>query len=138
MQFCVSCLGLLQNGDVGVRVFPECEEILVARPGLVGIPLQNVGLSQTLVSQGSEQRVQNDASIVENFLKFESCVLSLAAGEVSLAAKVGGPVAIAPALLVTLNCASSSMALAGFPRLSSMAARSSGSRIFLSKASDAA
>jgi hypothetical protein len=94
---------LLQNGDVGVRVFPECEEILVARPGLAGIPLQNVGLSQTLASHGSKQRVQNDASIVENFLKFESCILPLAAGEVSLAAKVGGPVAIGPTLLVTLD-----------------------------------
>ena len=79
--------------------------------------MQNVGLSQTLVSQGSEQRVQNDASIVENFLKFESCILSLAAGEVGLAAKVSGPVAIGPTLLVTLDWCEQLNGSCGIPSL---------------------
>jgi Bacterial regulatory proteins, luxR family len=34
LQFRVRCLGLLQNGDVRVGVFPEPEEILIGRLGL--------------------------------------------------------------------------------------------------------
>src|SRR5215469_15891141 len=33
LQFCVFRLGLLQDGDVRVGVFPECEEILIRRLG---------------------------------------------------------------------------------------------------------
>ncbi len=36
LQLCVFCLGLLQDGDVGVGVFPEREEILECTAGFGG------------------------------------------------------------------------------------------------------
>jgi hypothetical protein len=43
MQLCVFRLGLLQDGDVGVGVFPECEEILIGGLCLGGVALHGVG-----------------------------------------------------------------------------------------------
>ena len=62
VQFCVFCLGLLQKGDVGVRVFPEREEILVTRPGFGGITPSNVGLSQTLKPGRDGRRPSSESS----------------------------------------------------------------------------
>lgn len=42
LQFSVFGFGLLQDGDVRVGVFPECEKILVRRAGLGAIALQRV------------------------------------------------------------------------------------------------
>ena len=33
LQLCILGFGLLQDGDVGVGVFPECEEVLVGGKG---------------------------------------------------------------------------------------------------------
>jgi len=39
-QLCVFRLGFLQDGDVAIGVFPECEEILIGGAGLgEGVPL---------------------------------------------------------------------------------------------------
>jgi len=50
-QLCVLRLGFLQDGDVGVGVFPERKEILIRGPGFGGVALQGVsarGLLSTL------------------------------------------------------------------------------------------
>ena len=40
LQLRVLGLGFLQDGDVRVGVFPQCEEILIGRLGLGGVALQ--------------------------------------------------------------------------------------------------
>ena len=46
VQLRVLRLGFLQDGDVGVGVFPEGEEILVSRLGFGGIAGEDVGTGQ--------------------------------------------------------------------------------------------
>jgi len=42
MQLCVICLGFFQRGNVGVSIFPECEEILVRRSRVRTVMLRRV------------------------------------------------------------------------------------------------
>jgi len=46
LQLCVLRLGFLQDGDVGVGIFPEGEEIFVGGPGLDSVALQEVGAGE--------------------------------------------------------------------------------------------
>jgi hypothetical protein len=46
LQLSVFRLGLLQDGNVGVRVFPEGEEILVGSFGFGGVAGEDVGTGQ--------------------------------------------------------------------------------------------
>jgi hypothetical protein len=47
LQLRVLRLGLLQDGDVGVGVFPEGQEILVGSLGLGRVTLQDLGAGKT-------------------------------------------------------------------------------------------
>ncbi len=79
LQLRVLRLGFLQDGDVGVGVFPEGEEIFVGgeRPDAGGIGirslrgsrLQGVGASHSQMRQRSRPAVPDDAAVVENLLK---------------------------------------------------------------------
>jgi hypothetical protein len=98
LQPCVFRLGLLQDGDVGVGVFPEGEEIFVSgeRPdaggigirALRGFRLQRVGTSHSQMRQRSCPAVPDDAAVVKNFLKFGGGFLALSSSEIRLAANV--------------------------------------------------
>ena len=46
MQLGVFCLGLFEDGDVGVSVFPEGEEVLVGGAGFGVIVLKGVSAGQ--------------------------------------------------------------------------------------------
>src|SRR5580700_5643299 len=75
-------LGLFQDGDVGVGVFPDCEEIFVGREcpsaggigirALRGLLLQSVRPRYSQMRQGSRPAVPDDAAVVENLLKLDS------------------------------------------------------------------
>src|ERR1035437_2293236 len=79
LQLGVLRLGLLQNGDVGVGVFPEGEKILVCcqstNAGSVGIStlrgsrLQGVGTRHSQTRQRSRPAVPDDAAVVDDLLK---------------------------------------------------------------------
>src|SRR5215469_4606492 len=100
LQLRVLDFGLLVDGDVGVGVFPEGEEILVSGErsdsGGVGIGplrssrLQRIGTRNTQMSQGSRPAVPHDAAVVDDLLKLGGCFLALSSCEVCLAANVGG------------------------------------------------
>src|SRR5437764_12787751 len=76
LQLRVLRLGLLQDGDVGIGVFPEGEEVFVGskRPhaGSIGIRslrgsrLQGVGTSQPQMRQGPRPAVPDNPAVVEN------------------------------------------------------------------------
>ena len=63
-------LGLLQNGNVRVRIFPERKEILIGgfRFGL--ITRHCVSPAQLEARQCADGMAENDASVVENLLEF--------------------------------------------------------------------
>ena len=46
MQLRIFCFGLLEDGDVGVGVFPEGEEIVVGGGGLGGVTLHGIGTGE--------------------------------------------------------------------------------------------
>jgi hypothetical protein len=77
LQLRVFCLGLLQNGDVGVGVFPEREEVFVGGEGtdaggidvraLRSSRLRGVGASYSQMRQRSRPAVPDDAAVVDDF-----------------------------------------------------------------------
>jgi len=54
LQFGVLGLSLLQDGNVGVRVFPECEEIIVGGLRFCGVARESVGAGDAKVSECAE------------------------------------------------------------------------------------
>jgi hypothetical protein len=71
-------LGLLQEGDVGVSVFPEREEILICGMGLGGVALHDIGAGEAEVRQGIQWGVSRDAAIAESLLKLYCGLAALA------------------------------------------------------------
>ena len=51
LQLRILLLGLLQDREVGVSVFPQREEILVSNAALRGVALKGVSASQAKMSQ---------------------------------------------------------------------------------------
>src|SRR5450631_95030 len=100
LQLRVFCLGFLQDGDVGVGVFPESEEVFVGseRPDAGGIGirslrgsrLQGVGTSHPEMCQRSGPAVPHNAAVVEKFLKLGSGSVTLSGCQVCLAVQICG------------------------------------------------
>ena len=80
-QPCVFSLCFFQDGDIGIGVFPEGEEVFVggerAHAGGIGIRslrssrLQGVGASHSQMRQSPRPAVPDDAAVVENLLKLD-------------------------------------------------------------------
>ena len=51
MQLRILGLGLLKDGNVGVGIFPQRQEILICRFGFRGVALQHVGAGETDMDQ---------------------------------------------------------------------------------------
>jgi len=58
-QLCVFRLGFLQDGDVGVGVFPEREEILIRGAGFGGVSLHGVSTRQSQPGQRTPGKVDH-------------------------------------------------------------------------------
>src|SRR5215831_5657338 len=90
LTFRVLGLGLLQDGDVGVGVFPEREEILVSRLRFGGVTLQGVGAAEFEVSKRAFGIVQHFTAMIEKLLEFRSRFHWLTQRQIGFASKVGG------------------------------------------------
>jgi hypothetical protein len=51
LQLLVLGLGLLKDGNLGVGVFPESEEIMICRFGFGGVAGEGVGVTDLTMSQ---------------------------------------------------------------------------------------
>src|SRR5713226_5109592 len=69
LQLRVLCFGLLQDGDVGVGVFPEREEILICRLGFGGVALHGIGSTDLEMRECSNGFVEHNTAMVEDFLE---------------------------------------------------------------------
>ena len=97
LQLGVLRLGLLQDGNVGVGVFPKREEIFVGgKPPhasgigirtLRGLRLQSVRPSHSQMRQSSRPAIPDDPAVVENLLKLGGST-ALSGCQVCLAAYV--------------------------------------------------
>ena len=97
-QPCVFSLCFFQDGDIGIGVFPEGEEIFVggerAHAGGIGVGslrssrLHGVGASQSEMRQSSRPAVPDDAAVVENLLELDGGSGALSGRKIRLPAYV--------------------------------------------------
>src|ERR1700676_4765609 len=88
LQLRVLRLGLLQDGDVGVGVFPEREEILISGTSLGGVTGHGVGASQLEMGDGASHHVHDDTSMIQHLLKLGSGRATVARCQKSLPAYI--------------------------------------------------
>ena len=89
MQLRVLRLGLLQNEDVGIGVFPESEEVLIGFARTFLVSTHRFGTSQLQVRERSQRKVQDDAAVIEELLELGGGLLALARLLVRLTAHLG-------------------------------------------------
>ncbi len=109
-------LGLLEDRDAGVGVFPEREEILVGSLCLVLISRQSERSAELQVRQCADGIADHDPPVSENFLEFPGGFDALVCGQIGLAThidRIEGP-------------GSSSIAFAGSLLFSARSARIAG------------
>ena len=80
LQLCVLRLGLLQDGDVGVGVFPKRQEVLIGGFCLGGVALNSVGTAELEMGECADGRVQHDSAMVEDSLELGSSFAALVRG----------------------------------------------------------
>ncbi len=69
LQLRVLCLGLLKDWNIWIGVFPQRQKFLVRRATLGIIALERVGATQLEMRQRPDGFIQNDAAMIEDFLK---------------------------------------------------------------------
>jgi hypothetical protein len=65
IQLCILSLGLLQNGDVGVSVLPEREEIIIGGAGFGSVALQSVGPRKAQMRERASDEILYDVPAIE-------------------------------------------------------------------------
>ena len=65
LQLRVLRFGLLQNGDVGVCVFPQREKILICGTGFGGVALQSVCAPELQMGEWGQRAIRHEAAMVE-------------------------------------------------------------------------
>ena len=83
-------LGLFEDGDVRVGIFPEGEEILIGVFGLGRVARDNVRSAQLQVRQGAYRIGENDAAVIQDFLKFRRGLLAASCCKIRLTAHIRG------------------------------------------------
>jgi len=64
LQLRVLCLGLLQDGDVGIGVFPAGQKVLVCSAGLHRITLLCIRSSDAKAGEHWQNRINGDAGVI--------------------------------------------------------------------------
>src|ERR1039457_2081358 len=77
-------LGLLEDRDVGVGVFPDVEEILVGSLCLGLVSRQNEGSAKLQMRHCAYGIADNDPAVIENLLKFRGGFGALVRGQIGL------------------------------------------------------
>ena len=80
LQFRVFRRGLLEDGNVGVGAFPECEEILICHLSLGSVALQDIGASKAEMGECANGFVLHNAAVVEDFLELGCGFAALTGG----------------------------------------------------------
>src|SRR6476646_9777025 len=91
LQFGVLCFALLQNRQIGVRIFPYAKEILVCGTRLGGVPLCDVSSGQLQPRKRKYHIQRINAAVSKKFLKFSSCFDAIALAEVGFPANERRP-----------------------------------------------
>jgi hypothetical protein len=62
--------GLLEDGDVGVGILPEGEEVPIGGAGFRSVASQFKGTAQAETRQSTYRVIHDDAAMVSDFLEF--------------------------------------------------------------------
>jgi len=81
-------LGLLQDRDVLVGIFPQGEEVLIETPGLVRVSCQGMGAPQLQLGEGADRLTPDDARMINNFLELSRRSAALLGFQIRFAAQV--------------------------------------------------
>jgi hypothetical protein len=87
-QLRVLRFGFLQDGDVGVGVFPQRQEILIRGPGSDRVALHSVSAGQAEAGQRAPWRVRHQAAVVDELLKFRCCRDVVVEREISFSTQI--------------------------------------------------
>src|SRR5271163_2186123 len=82
-------LGLLQDRDIGVGVFPERQKILIRDARLGTISGKRVGSGQAQVRQRADDFVGDNAGVIQNFPEFDGSGGALTGSETGDASQIG-------------------------------------------------
>src|SRR2546426_11845558 len=72
-QLLILGLSFLQDGDVGVGVFPEIEEVLVGGAAFCGVTGEGVGTGEAKMGECAQREVQHNAAVVQKLLELCGC-----------------------------------------------------------------
>ncbi len=70
-------LGLLQDRNVGVGVFPEDQEILIRAFCLGHLAVDRVGSAKLEMGECAQSEVHHDAAMVEKLLELGDCGIAI-------------------------------------------------------------
>ncbi len=90
MELCVFRFGLLKDGNVGIGVLPECEEILIRSAALGGVALQRIGTCELEMGQRADGFIQNNATMVEDSLKLSRRFAAPMCGKIGFSSHIYG------------------------------------------------
>src|SRR5262249_46610798 len=85
----VLCPGTLQDRDIGVRIFPKCEESLIGSFRLGLISRRSERFSELQMRQRADGIQPHDAAMIENLLKLGRCFWVAVRGNEGIAAYIG-------------------------------------------------
>ena len=77
LQLGILRFSLLQDGDIGIGIFPEGEEILISRARSGQVMRKRAGPTQAEMSQRNQREVYDQAGVIENPLKFRGGSLAI-------------------------------------------------------------
>lgn len=81
--------GLIQDRNIRVRIFPECQKILIRGAGLFFFSRQCVRAAELKMSQRTYGIADNDSAVIWNFLKLGSSFPASPCRKIGHATNVG-------------------------------------------------
>ena len=88
LQLGVFSFRFFEDGNIGVGVLPEGEEVLIGAAAFRRITGHRVRARQTEMGQRAGKKIPHDAAVVEHFLKLGSRLAAFVLLQVGLAAKI--------------------------------------------------
>ena len=89
LQFRVLCPGFFQDGDVGVGVLPQIEEVLISSAGWGFVSSERIGTPHLPMCQRTERKIHQATGMIQEFLKLAVRFVPLIETQVGLAAEIG-------------------------------------------------
>src|ERR1017187_287390 len=88
LQLRVLRLGFLQDGDIGVGVFPEREEVRIVTLRFGGVALHGISASESEAGQRTPRKVHRPSSVGDELLKFRCRSVAVVEHEIAFSPQI--------------------------------------------------